>query len=51
MNELPQGGTAIGTGINCHKDFSKNFCIEVNKISKLKTKPAKNFFQGLKLCR
>ena len=47
MNELPQGGTAIGTGINCHKDFSKNFCIEVNKISKLKTKPAKNFFQGL----
>ena len=47
MNELPQGGTAIGTGINCHKDFSKNFCIEVNKISKLKTTPAKNFFQGL----
>ena len=47
MNELPQGGTAIGTGINCHKDFSKNFCTEVNKISKLKTKPAKNFFQGL----
>ncbi len=47
MDELPQGGTAIGTGINCHKDFSKNFCIEVNKISKLKTKPAKNFFQGL----
>ena len=47
MDELPQGGTAIGTGINCHKDFSKNFCIEVNKISKLKTKPARNFFQGL----
>ena len=47
MNELPQGGTAIGTGINNHKDFSKNFCAEVNKISKLKTKPAKNFFQGL----
>ena len=47
MNELPQGGTAIGTGINTHKDFSKNFCEEVNKIAKLKTKPAKNFFQGL----
>jgi fumarate hydratase class II len=47
MNELPQGGTAIGTGINCHKDFSKNFCTEVNKIAKLNTKPAKNFFQGL----
>ena len=47
MNELSQGGTAIGTGINTHKDFSKNFCEEVNKIAKLKTKPAKNFFQGL----
>lgn len=47
MNELPQGGTAIGTGINSHKDFSKNFCAEVNKIAKLNTKPAKNFFQGL----
>ena len=23
MNELPQGGTAIGTGINTHKDFSR----------------------------
>jgi len=47
MNELPQGGTAIGTGINAHKDFSKNFCSELNKLSKFKTKPAKNFYQGL----
>ena len=47
MNELPQGGTAIGTGINAHKDFSKHFCSELNKLSKFKTKPAKNFYQGL----
>jgi fumarate hydratase, class II len=47
MNELPQGGTAIGTGINTHKDFSKTFCVELNKLTKFKTKPAKNFFQGL----
>jgi fumarate hydratase, class II len=47
MNELPQGGTAIGTGINTHKDFSKNFCYELNKLSKFKTKPTKNFYQGL----
>ncbi len=47
MNDLPQGGTAIGTGINSHKDFSKTFCIEVNKLSKLKTKSANNFYQGL----
>ena len=47
MLELPQGGTAIGTGINTHKDFSKHFCNEVNSLSGLKTKQAKNFFQGL----
>jgi fumarate hydratase class II len=47
MNELPQGGTAIGTGINTHKDFSKTFCSELNKLSKFKTKPSKNFYQGL----
>lgn len=47
MLELPQGGTAIGTGINTHKDFSKHFCNEVNALTGLKTKQAKNFFQGL----
>ena len=47
MNELPQGGTAIGTGINAHKDFSKYFCSELNKLSKFKTKPTKNLYQGL----
>jgi fumarate hydratase class II len=46
---LPQGGTAIGTGINTHKDFSKTFCAEVNKLAKFKTKPAKTFFKVLAL--
>ena len=47
MLELPQGGTAIGTGVNSHKNFSKSFCESVEKISGLKVKPASNFFQGL----
>ena len=47
MLELPQGGTAIGTGVNSHKNFSKSFCEAVEKISGLKVKPASNFFQGL----
>ena len=29
---LPQGGTAIGTGINAHKDFGKIFALEVKKL-------------------
>ena len=47
MSELPQGGTAIGTGINSHKDFAKTFCSELNKLTKFNTKPTKNFYQGL----
>ena len=47
MSELPQGGTAIGTGINAPKDFSRVFCEEVNKITKLNVKPMKNLYMGL----
>ena len=47
MMELPQGGTAIGTGVNSHKNFSKNFCEALDKVSGLKVKPASNLFQGL----
>jgi len=44
---LPQGGTAIGTGINAHPRFSKEFAKEVGKLMKVKTKPSQNFFQSL----
>ena len=47
MMEIPQGGTAIGTGVNSHKNFSKNFCEALDKVSGLKVKPASNLFQGL----
>ena len=44
---LPQGGTAIGTGINAHPRFAKEFAKEVGKLGKVKTKPSLNFFQSL----
>ena len=47
MLELPQGGTAIGTGVNSHKNFSKAFCQALEKTSGFRVKPAPNFFQGL----
>ena len=31
---LPIGGTAIGTGLNAPKSFSKHVCVELNKIYK-----------------
>jgi fumarate hydratase class II len=44
---LPQGGTAIGTGINAHPRFAKEFAKEVGKLGKVKTKPSLNFFKSL----
>ena len=47
MSYLPQGGTAIGTGINAHKDFGRIFAVEVKKLSKLNVKTSSNFFKSL----
>ncbi len=47
ISYLPQGGTAIGTGINAHKDFGKIFALEVKKISKLDVKTSANYFKSL----
>ena len=44
---LPQGGTAVGTGINAHPRFSKEFAKEVSKLRKMKAKPSNNFFHSL----
>ena len=44
---LPQGGTAIGTGVNAHKDFGKIFAAEVSKITKLNVKTSTNYFKSL----
>jgi fumarate hydratase class II len=45
--QLPQGGTAIGTGINAHKNFGKVFAAEVKKIAKLDVKTSSNYFKSL----
>jgi fumarate hydratase class II len=47
MAYLPQGGTAIGTGVNAHKDFGKLFAAEVSKLTKLNVKTSTNYFKSL----
>lgn len=37
---LAQGGTAVGTGLNCHKYFAKSFSEELNKFSDIAGKIA-----------
>lgn len=47
MSYLPQGGTAIGTGINAHKDFGRIFAVEVKKLCKLDVKTSSNYYKSL----
>lgn len=44
---LAQGGTAVGTGINCHKDFAQYFAQEVSNYTKLEFQTANNKFEAL----
>jgi fumarate hydratase class II len=44
---LPQGGTAVGTGLNRHPDFDRVFCARVAKLSGLAFTPNPNKFEGM----
>jgi fumarate hydratase class II len=44
---LAQGGTAVGTGLNAHKDFAALFAHEMALETGLPFKPADNFFEAL----
>ncbi len=44
IQALAQGGTAVGTGINAHPQFSTKFCQALNERTGLEFKPADNIF-------
>jgi fumarate hydratase, class II len=44
---LAQGGTAVGTGLNAHKNFAEKFAREMARETGLPFKPAENFFEAL----
>ncbi len=44
LRSLAQGGTAVGTGINAHPDFSDAFCQTLSEKLGIQFKPAKNLF-------
>jgi len=46
LTELPQGGTAVGTGINTHKDFGKRFAREISEGTGIKFREADNHFEA-----
>jgi fumarate hydratase class II len=47
LSALPQGGTAVGTGINAHPDFAKEFSRALTTTTSVVFKPMKNLFVGL----
>ncbi|MGH8151105.1 MAG: class II fumarate hydratase [Rhodanobacteraceae bacterium] len=47
MQQLPQGGTAVGTGINADPRFARAFCRELSKATRVRFSPMDNFFEGL----
>ena len=46
LYQLAQGGTAVGTGINTHKDFGKLIAKEISKITNLDFREADNHFEA-----
>lgn len=44
LQSLAQGGTAVGTGINAHPEFAKNFNAELSQLTGLEFTPADDFF-------
>jgi len=45
--EIAQGGTAVGSGINAHKNFGKLFAKNLKKLTKFSFKTAPNKFESL----
>lgn len=46
IQELPQGGTAVGTGINTHSEFGKRFAAAISEDTGLDFVEAENHFEA-----
>lgn len=47
LQQLPQGGTAIGTGINAPEEFSQAFSSALSDFTELTFTPSDNLFAGI----
>lgn len=47
LNNLPQGGTAIGTGINAHPQFANEFCKCLSELTKIKFTSNQCLFENI----
>ena len=47
VNQLPQGGTAVGTGINAHPEFGPRIAAKLTLSTGFEFASAKNLFEGI----
>ena len=47
LRRLPQGGTAVGTGINADAKLGPKICSELSKMTGVKFESAENLFEGI----
>ncbi|WP_428636556.1 class II fumarate hydratase [Shewanella sp.] len=47
LAQLPAGGTAVGTGVNTHKEFSAQFCEKLSALTRTEFRPADNLFSRM----
>ncbi|MEO7430456.1 MAG: class II fumarate hydratase [Dokdonella sp.] len=47
LRRLPQGGTAVGTGINADARLGPAICAELSRMTRVKFEAADNYFEGI----
>ena len=47
LQQLAQGGTAVGTGVNAHPQFAALFCQALSKAAGVTFSPSPNYFMSL----
>jgi fumarate hydratase class II len=47
MRRLPQGGTAVGTGINAHPEFGPRVASALERLTGIKFRSSDNYFEGI----
>lgn len=47
LRKLPQGGTAVGTGINAHPEFGPRVAAALQELTGVKFESADNLFEGI----
>ncbi len=47
LNQLPQGGSAVGTGINAHPEFGPRIAVALTESTGFGFASAENYFEGI----